>query len=149
MLLTTLFPYTSPPSTEELKKEQEEETKVVIAAKELQTTTKDIKDDKNKDDFTTNLDEVECRTCKVDHTLEEVDNKGTKYLSMDRAGQMIQEAKKKEGQADSKDVDLMNYKPNHPLDLMIVPEDPHRSLEDNYIVLVREKIKSFPFKIKK
>lgn len=58
---------------------------------------------------------------------------GFDFLSLHSIDQKIQKAKEK-GQADNEDIDLMNNKSNHSVNLTIVPKGPCGSSVDNYLV---------------
>ena len=66
----------------------------MITQQELQTMTKDIKDNIEKQDqriqhAMTKPDEIASKTSNMDHISEELEHKGTEFLSMKSVGQKI------------------------------------------------------------
>lgn len=68
--------------------------------------------------------EISCRTSKMDHTLEELEDKGIEFLHMDSVDLKKQESKKEEGEANIEDLDLVS----NGSDVMPLPEKPIGSL---------------------
>lgn len=107
----------------------------MILAKELKTMTGDIQGEiekwaQGKVDSMMKSNEATPKASKMDHTSEEPEEgKGHKLLYMDSVNQKIQEAKE-----DIEELHLVNNKPDHLVDLILMTIRKSRSLEDKSII---------------